>query len=52
MMAACQSPKDVQSRFARLTPARFNIIRTAASDMSRNLPIAMLEYRSVTAASA
>ena len=32
-------------------PSRFNIILTAASDISRILPMAMLEYRSVRAAS-
>ncbi len=32
-------------------PTRFNIVRTAASDTFRILPIAMFEYRSVNAAS-
>jgi hypothetical protein len=46
MMAACQSSRELKIRFARRMPARFNIIRTAASDMSRILPIAMLNSKS------
>lgn len=47
MMAACQSSRDERIRLARLMPARFNIILTAASDTSTILPIAMLDYRLV-----
>jgi hypothetical protein len=50
MMAACQWSRDEKIQFARLIPARFNIILTAASDTSRILPMAMFEYRSVRAA--
>ena len=51
MMAACQSSRDEEIRFTRLMPARFSTILTAVSDTSRILPIAILEYLSVRAAS-
>ena len=51
MTVACQSSREVKTRFARLMPALGSIIPTAASDTSRVLPIAMLEQISLRAAS-